>query len=458
MPRFIYSLCLVLLLLACLPLLLLLLLIPSMRRGLGQRLGIMPRDLKRLALVGQGSLWVHAASLGEVNAIAPVAGQLHEKFGSVPLLITCTSLAGQAQAKKLFPKAAAVLLLPLDLPIFLKPLFRRFKPLFAVVAETEFWPNFLQMLKDEGCQVVLANGRMSERSLRRYAWFRPLFAGCLHCFDALAMQSKEDAERVLALGAKASRVLVTGNTKFDVAEAAAQARKKSQSLRAELGLAEGRRIIVAGSTRPGEEELVLEAFATLKRSLPELSLILAPRHMDRIEEVSKLVAKAGFKVSKRSQGKASSELILLDSLGELAAAYALGELAWIGGSWAPFGGQNPLEASAQGLPVIFGPFMEHFRDPAKILLQAKAGLQVESSELAKASLALLKDAKESQAMSKAAAEVLKASAGASQRTVDLAWKMAVTAQLRFDERHWREASAFAGMKVSEFGSSLEKDR
>jgi 3-deoxy-D-manno-octulosonic-acid transferase len=457
MIRYLYTFILSLLLLAIgLPLLPLLLCLPSTRRGLSQRLGILPREVRDLALVGQGSLWIHAASLGEVNAIAEVARLLTEKLSSVPLLFTCTTLAGTTRARQLFPKAAAVVLLPLDLPLFLNPLFNRFKPRFAVIAETELWPNFLHGLRESGCQLLLANGRMTQRSLRRYLWFKPLFASSLRCFETLAMQSEADADRVIQLGAKPTRVVVMGNTKFDLAEASREARKKAAQLRLELGLEPGEELIVAGSTRPGEESMLLEVFSALKKERRGLKLMLAPRHLERMGEVARLIEEAGFSVSRRSLGKAGSEVILLDSLGELMGAYLLATLAWIGGSWEDWGGQNPIEAAAQGVPVLFGPHMQHFKEPATTLLEAGAAWQGEAKDLFASSLGLLKDSSQRESMGKAGLEACRISAGASKRCADLAWKLAVVAKLRLDEHDWRSQSAFASLKISEFGSSLEK--
>jgi 3-deoxy-D-manno-octulosonic-acid transferase len=426
---------------------------PRARKGLLQRFGVAPREARELMYVGEGSLWVHAASLGEVNAVAPVVRALLEKLTGVPLVFTCTTLAGVEQAGRLFPESAARLLMPFDLPLFLTPLFRRYKPRFVILTETELWPNFIGMLRRSGAQILLANGRMSARSLGRYLRFRPLFAETLLCFDTLAIQSEEDAERFIALGAKPSRTVVTGNTKFDVAEAAKAARRKGGTLREELGLAEGAPLIVAGSTRPGEEGPLLEAFKEIKARVPGLKLLLAPRHLERLAEVEGLAADAGLSLSRRSQGASKADVILLDSLGELASAYSFASLAWIGGGWGPFGGQNPLEAAAQGCALIFGPDMAHFKEPARILLGQGAALQLEMSEVAAASLALLKDAAKREAMGRAGLEALKQSAGASQRTADLAWKLAVMARLRRDERDWRNQSAFASLKVSEFGHS-----
>jgi 3-deoxy-D-manno-octulosonic-acid transferase len=252
--------------------------------------------------------------------------------------------------------------------------------------------------------------------------------------------------------------VVTGNTKFDVADAAKAARRQGERLRDELGLAEGALLIVAGSTRPGEEELLLRVYQQLRSRNRGLKLLLAPRHLQRLSELQSLIEKTGLAHCRRSSGRAGADLILLDSLGELSSAYSFATLAWIGGSWGPYGGQNPLEASAQGCPVIFGPDMRHFSEPARLLLEAGAALQCPIELLAEFSGKLLGDQARRLAMAAAAAEALKKGAGASRKTADLAWKLALLARLKREESDWRNQSAFASLKVSEFGSSVHAPR
>jgi 3-deoxy-D-manno-octulosonic-acid transferase len=305
---------------------------------------------------------------------------------------------------------------------------------------------------------MLMNGRLSERSLRRYSLWKGLFSQALLHFDVLAVQSEEDGQRFTELGAKISRISVTGNCKFDVLEQARAERRRGEALGAELGLENGAPLILAGSSRPGEEEKFLEAFKGLRQKRPGLKLLLAPRHLERVSKIEKLCRYLGFEVSRRSAGRVKSDLILLDTLGELSALYSLGTLAWIGGSWGPYGGQNPLEASAQGLPVLFGPDMAHFREASRVLLEAKAAIQCGAQELEARSLELLKDSGAREAMGQAALAALKKHAGASQRSADLAWKLAVLAQTRDKDRDWRNQSAFASLKVSEFGKGISAER
>jgi 3-deoxy-D-manno-octulosonic-acid transferase len=418
-------------LLVALPFLPLLLLWPSTRKGLSQRLGWLPQTLRDQALIHEGCLWVHAASLGEVNAVAPVLRELLPQLPRQALVMTCTTLAGREQARRLFPQATACLLLPVDLPWLLRPWILRFKPRLVLLAETELWPNFLRELKHHGAQVLVVNGRLTERSFRRYQWLGHRFADVLDCVEVFAMQAQADADRVVALGARKARVLVAGNTKFDLAADLQGARDQAETLRRDLGWRKEQGVIVAGSTRPGEEALLAQAFVELRKKLPELCLVMAPRHLDRVDEAAAALKAAGLDFVRRSQGALKgTTVLLLDTLGELRAFYALAEpagLAWVGGSFCDFGGQNPLEAAALGVPVFFGPSMRHFPEIAAALLEAGAAWQGASTGLAQASTALLQDPKARRAAAEGAVACVAVRSGASKRTAELAWKLILVA-------------------------------
>jgi len=457
--RALYTLTLSILALLSLPLLPFLALHPRWRKGLPERLGWLPRATRRLNMVHQGSLWIHAASLGEVNAIAPVVRELLARSPTLPFFFTHTSPSGRQRARELFPDAAACLFLPLDLPWLLRPLFKRFQPRFALVAETELWPNLAHAWAKAGCQAMLANARMSARSLRRYQWFHSLFFDTLNCFELIACQSQADAERYRVLGARPSRLSVSGNTKYDIGSELEGARQASKALAQALGLQEAENLIVAASTRPGDEAMVLEAFGQMKKA----RLLIAPRHPERFDEVAALIQAQGFGLCRRSQAQPSGkqDVVLLDSLGELKAAYALAKLAWVGGGWSEFGGQNPMEPAALGVPVFFGPDMSNFQEAAQRLLDAGAAqVQADAASLAKASQQLLNDEGAWRKASQAGRDAIKKSAGASARVADLAWKLFVLRKLKQDERIWRDESLSKIRRVTEFGSvnELGEDR
>jgi 3-deoxy-D-manno-octulosonic-acid transferase len=381
----------------------------------------------------EGSLWVHAASLGEVNAVAPVVRELLPQLPRQALIFTCTTVAGREQARRLFPQATATLLLPIDLPWLLRPWIRRFKPRLVLLAETELWPNFLRELRVHGAQTLVVNGRLTERSFKRYRMLGRAFGDVLEQVAVFGMQAQADADRLIALGARPARVVVAGNTKFDLAADLKEARDKAEGLRRELGWRKDQAVIVAGSTRPGEEALLISVFAELRKKNVELCFVLAPRHLDRVEEAEAALKAAGLTFSKRSQGSAAkgANVLLLDTLGELRAFYALAEpagLAWVGGSFKDFGGQNPLEPAALGVPVFFGPSMRHFPEIALALTDAGAAWQGPETGLAQASTALLQDGKARRKAAEAAVACVESRSGASKRSAELAWKLLLVAQ------------------------------
>jgi 3-deoxy-D-manno-octulosonic-acid transferase len=458
--RHLYTLFLGLAALLLAPFLPLLLWVPRVRKGLGMRLGFLPRDVRERAFLSEGSLWVHAASLGEVNAVAPVLRELLPKLPRLGLVITCTTQAGREQAQRLFPQAFACLLMPLDLPFLLSPWIRRFKPRLAVIAETELWPNFLQTLHASGASILVANGRMTRRSAGRYRLVRGAMAELLEKVDLFAMQAEDDAQRLLSLGARPARVQVVGNTKFDLDADLEALGKAAAELRRSLGLDAKATVVVAGSTRPGEEALLLDAFRTLKKGRAGLKLVLAPRHLERIEDVIGTLKKGRWNFVRRSEGvkMGDAELLLLDTLGELRHCYALASgtgLAWIGGAFKDFGGQNPLEASALGVPALFGPHMRHFPEIAQALLDGGAALQVPADALAAQSGLLLDDEKRRRAMGAAGKACVAAHAGASRRAAEMGLRLLLLARMRRDGQAWREEGFDSFRKTVEFGSSLD---
>ena len=461
MALWIYSTLLTLACLAIAPLLPLLALLPRVRHGLGQRFGLLPEAVREQAMLSEGSVWIHAASLGEVNAVAPVARELAARLPRQSLIFTCTTVAGREQARRLFPQAAACLLLPVDLPFLLAPWIRRFRPRLAVVAETEIWPNFLHQLKAHGCQVLVANGRLTERSRSRYRRLGRAFAAVLEHVDLFAMQAQADAERIISLGARPARVAVVGNTKFDVAGDLGAARIDAEARRRELGWKAGTPVLVAGSTRPGEEPGLLEAFSAVQKALPTARLVLAPRHLERLLEVEAALKRGGWRWVRRSVGAPAedADVLLLDTLGELRTFYGLAcesGAAWVGGSFRDFGGQNPLEPAALGIPVFFGPHMRHFPEAAEALLAAGGAQQVPVEGLAAASVALIKDGVRRRLAAEAAERCVAERAGASKATADLGMKLLLVARMRREGHLWREEGLDSFRKVSEFGSAAEE--
>lgn len=327
-----------------------------------------------------------------------------------------------------------------------------------MLAETELWPNLLLQMKAHGAQVLVANGRLTERSFRRYRRLGRAFSVLLESIDLFAMQADADAGRIQSLGARPARVSVAGNTKFDLGLDPEAARIDAAQLRRGLGWAAGAPALVAGSTRPGEEAALLAAFAKVQKQLPTVRLVLAPRHLERRAEVEALLKKGRWQWVRRSQGLSAkdADVLLLDTLGELRSFYGLaydGGAAWIGGSFRDFGGQNPLEAAALGVPVFFGGSMRHFPDVAQALLDCGAARQVSEDGLAEATLALLKDSKARRAASEAGEACVRSRAGAGRRTAELALKLLLVARMHREGGAWRGEGLEQFRKVTEFGSA-----
>ncbi|HSD26415.1 MAG TPA: 3-deoxy-D-manno-octulosonic acid transferase, partial [Vicinamibacteria bacterium] len=310
---------------------------------------------------------------------------------------------------------------PFDWPRPVRAALRTLDPSLLVLVETEIWPNLIHEACRRGTRVAVVNGRISPRSFARYRLIRGFLARVLGEVDLFLMQGEAHAERVRALGAPAGRVQVTGNLKFDAAEA----KPPSAALRERLGeeARHGRLLFVAGSTGPGEEELVLAAFRKIRGGVPEAALLLVPRHPERFDSIPPLCAAAGLRCLRRSSLEPGAwrdeEVVLLDTMGELAQVYALSDLVFVGGSLVPMGGHNVLEPAAAGRPIVVGPHMENFQEIGDQFLAEGALVQVEDSDhLAAEAMALLQDAPRRRELGERARGLLERNRGAVQRTVD----------------------------------------
>ena len=348
-------------------------------RGIGERLGF-----GRALLVP--SIWLHAVSLGEMSAAAPLARALRLRFPDMALVVTTATPAGRARAAALFEGEADIRFLPYDTPAAVRRFLARTRPRAAIIMETELWPNLLRECERSGIPVLLASARLSSRSVSRYRRFGGLFAGLFSKNLVVAAQSAEDAERFKSIGAAAERTLVVGNVKFDVGVDAGVV-PAGRALR--LGLAGARPVWIAGSTHAGEEEQLLDAHSALLTSTPNAVLLLVPRHRDRFAAVAELLARRGVRFARRSRMASGEEaprlpddtpVLLVDSVGELATLYASADVAFVGGSLAPVGGHNLLEPAALGLPVLTGPSHFNGEEIAQLLLARGAALEVRSAQ------------------------------------------------------------------------------
>jgi 3-deoxy-D-manno-octulosonic-acid transferase len=355
-------------------------------QGLGERFG---RDGSKSSAP---SLWLHAVSMGEMSAAAPLVRALRSNYPDNPLVLTTATPTGRARAKRLFGDAVDVRFLPYDTPGAVSRFLDRIRPRLAVIMETELWPNLFRECERRGVPLVLASARLSAQSVVRYQRFGNLFRRLFRATSLLAVQSAEDAVRFIAIGAMSARTHVVGNIKFDM-ELNARIIDQGRALRASFGKA--RPTWIAGSTHAGEEEQVLAAHEQTLSTRPDCLLLLVPRHPDRFRTILSLLNSRGLRFTRRSGGMvpdAATQVVLVDTVGELAALYAAADVAFVGGSLVPIGGHNLLEPASIGLPVLTGPYYSNSQDIARLLLEHGAALQVaDSGELAAAVGALLDD-------------------------------------------------------------------
>ncbi|WP_324779705.1 lipid IV(A) 3-deoxy-D-manno-octulosonic acid transferase [Thiobacillus sedimenti] len=361
-----------------------------LRRGRRER-GYLRHWGERLALGRApvtGALWIHAVSVGEMRAAQPLVTALREAHPEVPLLFTCMTPTGRATAESLYGAFAHIAYLPYDTAGAMRRFLRRTRPRVGILMETELWPNLLHAAARLKIPMVLANARLSERSARGYARLPALTRACLQKIEVVAAQSEADATRLLKLGAMSVRV--TGNLKFDIAPPPALL-ERGAAWRAQWG---ARPVLLAASTREGEEEALLRAFAQVPA---EVLLVLVPRHPQRFDAVATLVEAAGLAYRRRStlDGElgADTRVLLGDSLGELFAYYAASDVAFVGGSLVPLGGQNLIEAASVGCPVLVGPHTFNFAAATQLAIEAGAAQRVDDADgLMDAALKLLADA------------------------------------------------------------------
>ena len=367
-----------------------------------------------------GSLWVHAVSVGEVNAAEPMIKALRRDYPNAPLVITTVTPTGTARVHQLFGDSVFHVYLPYDLPFAVRGFLKRIRPRLALIVETEIWPNLYFACRRRGIPLMIVNARLSERSLRGYKPMRGLVRSALRCVRQIAAQSRTDAARYRLLGADPQQIVVTGNMKFDmpipegaVAEGAA--------MRNHWG--PRRPVWMAASTHEGEELAVLEAHLQVLKRLPDALLLLAPRHPERFRIVEHAVRSLGFTCATRSGDEVPSlshQVFVIDAMGQLMPFFAATEVAFVGGSLVPIGGHNVLEPAALSVPVVVGPHTFNFEEITHSLIQQGGAERVAGADrLGPDVLKLLLDASKRARMGQAAQQVFERERGAVQRIMQL---------------------------------------
>jgi len=384
------------------------------RAGFKQRLGIYPRHLFESATAGP-RIWLHAASVGEVGVAAAVIGEVVRKKPDCHITLSTTTDQGQHLAKKLLGNRAACIYAPVDFIASVRKALYRVKPDVLALIETEIWPNWLIQAHRMGIHTAIVNGRISIRSIRGYLKARPIIKETLAHVDAFSMIHSSDADRIRRIGAPAERIAINGNAKYDLLIRRTDPRIRHR-LKKIYNLEGKTPVLVAGSTRKGEEEQVLNAYLSVTRSFPETVLIIAPRHVERTPVIVKMAGSRGIACQLRTdldRAGRNARVVVLNTMGELTAVYSLASVAFCGGSLVPLGGQNVLEAAVWGVPVVYGPSMEDFQDAKTLLGRYGGGIEVaDEKELADTVTHLLGDPDHSDETGRRAREAVRSHAGA----------------------------------------------
>jgi len=390
-------------------------------RSLPQRLGYLPVSFN---LDGAESIWIHAVSVGEVLIARAILPELRERYPKLKLFLSTTTMTGQQIARNNLRLVDEVFYFPFDFSFIVNRILDIVKPRLFIMTETEIWPNLLRACHRRGIRTMLVNGRISSRSYPRYRLARPFFRRVLRHVDRFCMQSDESARRVVDIGADRDRVTVTGSLKFDALQvpgAVPVDRGQNRVLRY-FRIAPDRPVIIAASTLRGEEEPVLEAFQRIRATMSNALLIVAPRKPERFDDVERMARRAGWNVARRSELRVDAEprqdVVILDTIGELAQLFHVATAVFVGGSLVDSGGHNILEPAVFGKPIVFGPYMQNFAEIAQTFLDNGAAIQVRNGrELETVLLELLGDPVRRARLGAAARALVEANRGARAKTL-----------------------------------------
>jgi len=354
-------------------------------KGFGERMkqsfGFLPKHaLDKVAK--KDCIWVHAASVGEIVATSPLIKEFRREFPHIPILISVVTCSGYTMANRIIKDADSIIYFPLDLPFLAANTVKKIRPRIFLPVETELWPNLLKAARRYNVAVMMVNGRISDKSVKRYQYMFSLLTDMIGTVNKFAMQSEIDASYIMRLGADPKMVAVTGNTKFDQTYTDVSDKEKMQLI-SEMGLDTAEGIIIAGSTHKGEEKYILDAFKQVRQIFPKIKMIIAPRKISRKEDVKMICTQSGFSVAFRTalKEKCSYEhdIVILDTIGELGKIYSTGDVIYVGGSLIPHGGHNILEPAAHGKAIIVGKNMFNFKDTYLLFTNNNACITVENS-------------------------------------------------------------------------------
>ena len=396
-------------------------------KGFGHRfrqsMGLVRRE-EIDAVADTNCIWLHGASVGEMVALSPLVKEIKNTMPERKVLVSAVTVGGYDMARQILPEADAIINFPLDLPLVAESMVRRIRPGIFMMVETELWPNFLHAMRKRNIPVMMVNGRVSEKSAKNYHYLFSILRDMLNNINRFCMQSSIDAEYIIQLGADPEKVFVTGNTKFDQTYAEVSPDNLA-AYKTELGLGEeAYPIIIAGSTHPSEEEAVLTSFTALRKKYPQARLIIAPRKLNRIDEIKRLNTKFGYEMGYRSKLKEMKgrrpefPVLLIDTIGELGRIYAVGDIVFVGGSLIHYGGHNVLEPAAHAKPILVGPSMEDFKDSYSLLSKAGACRMVPNVDgLTDAFLDIAGDDTLRKKMGDASIQIIRENRGAAQKTI-----------------------------------------
>lgn len=389
---------------------------PGILAGLGERLGWIS-STGGTEVPPTRNIWIHCVSVGEVMGASELVKELRSRHRSRSIFLSTVTPAGREVALRELGASATVFYAPLDHPSAVKRVLSRIRPAALLLFETEIWPNTIRLAHRSGASVAIVNGRISDRSFPRYLVIRRLLAPVFADIDCFLMQSPQDAERIRAMGAPPSKVRTMPNLKWQKTRPEGS---EPAAWREVLGVPESSKVFVAGSTCAGEEEMILDAFDEIRKEVPGIRMVLAPRKPARFREVEQMLAGRGVDFAVRSHGGSGAVVTLLDTIGELRSVYSIADVVFVGGSLVDAGGHNLLEPAAWAKPVVFGPYVSNFREMSRMLIEGGAARQLASkAELAPCLLEIIRDPVDAARMGEAARRLFLTHADAVHTTADV---------------------------------------